>query len=119
MLKDNDCELVDVFGHPVIGSVNGGLTPICRDLAVTVRILEGDLNLDCVVDIQDQQLIAWRYASFFGSTLYSQWYDLEPNLHDLDIDIKDIQKVYGRDGSTCQEPRQPQPPLGPPAPFGD
>jgi hypothetical protein len=67
--------------------------------------------------VQDQQMIAWRYGSFFGSTLYSQWYDLEPNLHDLDIDIKDIQKVYGRDGSTCQNPRQSQPPLGPPAPF--
>jgi hypothetical protein len=119
VLKDNGCELVDVFGHPVTGSINGGLTPLCRDLAVTVRILEGDVNLDCKVDIADQQMIAFRYGSFFGSSLYSQWYDLEPNLHDLDIDIKDIQKVYGRDGSTCQNPRQPQPPLGPPAPFGN
>jgi hypothetical protein len=119
VLKDNGCELVDTFGHPTTGSVGGGLTPVCGDLAVTVRILEGDLNLDCVVDVQDQQLIAWRYASFFGSLLYSQWYDLEPNLHDLDIDIKDLQKVFGRDGSTCQNPIQPQPPLGPPAPFGN
>jgi hypothetical protein len=119
VLKDNGCETVDIFGHPTTGSVNGGLTPVCGDLAVTVRILEGDLNLDCVVDVQDQQLIAFRYGAFFGSLLYSQWYDLEPNLHDLDIDIKDIQKVFGRDGSTCQNPIGPQPPMGPPAPFGN
>jgi hypothetical protein len=119
VIKDNGCETVDIFGHPTTGSVNGGLTPVCGDLAVTVRILEGDLNLDCVVDVQDQQLIAFRYGAFFGSLLYSKWYDLEPNLHDLDIDIKDIQKVFGRDGSTCQNPIGPQPPLPPPAPFGN
>jgi hypothetical protein len=119
VIKDNGCELVDVFGHPITGSINGGLTPVCRDAAITVRMLEADLNLDCQVDVEDQQLIAYRYGAFFGSLLYNQWYDLEPNLHDLDIDIKDIQKVFGRDGSTCQEPIQPQPPLPPPAPFGD
>jgi hypothetical protein len=116
-LKDNNCELADVFGHPVTGSVNGGLLPVCGNLAVTVRMLEGDLNLDCVVDVQDQQLIAFRYASEFGSTLYNRFFDLEPNLQDLDIDIKDIQKVFGRDGSTCQNPIQPQPPLAPAVPF--
>src|SRR5581483_1649974 len=78
VIKDNGCELVDVFGHPVMGSVNGGLTPVCGDLAVTVRILEGDLNLDCSVNVQDEALIAYRYGSFFGSLLYSKWYDLEP-----------------------------------------
>jgi hypothetical protein len=117
VLKDNGCELVDVFGHAIIGSINGGLTPICGNLAVTVRILEGDLNLDCVVDVVDQQLISYRFGSFFGSDLYSKWYDLEPNLHDDDVDVKDIQKVFGRDGSTCQDPLPAQPPLPPPAPF--
>jgi hypothetical protein len=102
----------------VLGSINGGLTPICGDLAVTVRILEGDLNLDCKVDITDEQLISYRYGSFFGSALYSKWFDLEPALHDLDIDIKDVQKVFGRDGSTCQNPLPPQMPQPPPAPFG-
>jgi hypothetical protein len=119
VLKDNGCELVDVFGHPTLGSVQGGLTPVCGDLAVTVRILEGDLDLDCDVDVADQQLIAFRYGSFFGSLRYSQWYDLEPALHDLDIDIKDLQKVFGRDGSDCQDPIPAQPPLPPPAPFGN
>jgi hypothetical protein len=111
IIKDNGCELVDVFGHPVTNSINGGLVPVCANVAVTVRILEGDLNLDCLVDVQDAQLIGFRYGAFFGSLLYDKWYDLEPALHDLDIDIKDIQKVTGRNESTCQEPIPPQPPL--------
>jgi hypothetical protein len=119
VLKDNGCELADVFGHPVLGSINGGLTPICGDLAVTVRILEGDLNLDCKVDVVDEQLIAMHYAAVFGSSLYSKWFDLEPGTHDLDIDIKDLQKVFGRDGSTCQAPIPSQPPLPPPVPFAN
>ena len=117
ILKDNGCELVDIFGHPVLGSINGGLTPICGDLAVTVRILEGDLNLDCKVSVTDEQAIATRYGGFFGSLLYNKWYDLEPATHDLDIDIKDLQKVFGRDGSTCQNPIPAQLPENPPAPF--
>jgi hypothetical protein len=119
VLKDNGCELVDIVGHPVTGSINGGLTPYCRDLAVTVRILEGDLDLDCDVDLTDAQSIASRYGGFFGGLLYSKWYDLEPALHDLDIDIKDVQKVFGRQGSSCQAPVPAQPPLDPPFAFGD
>jgi hypothetical protein len=119
VIKDNGCELVDIYGHPVSGSVNGGLTPVCGDLAVTVRILEGDLNLDCSVDVTDAQLIASKYGGFFGSIVYSKWYDLEPQFHDLDIDVKDIQKVFGRQGSTCFEPVPAQPPMGPFTPFGE
>ena len=129
VIKDNGCELVDVFGHPVllgfdingdpIFTQNGGLTPICGDLAVTVRILEGDLNLDCKVDVTDEQLISYRYGAFFGDILYTKWFDLEPALHDLDIDIKDLQKVFGRDGSTCQIPIPAQLPQPPPVPFGN
>ncbi len=119
IIKDNGCELVDVFGHPVAGSIVGGLTPACGNLAITVRMLEGDLDLDCDVDVQDQQAIAFRYASEFGSNMYDRFYDLEPALQDLDVDIKDIQKVFGRDGSTCQVPFQPQPPLAPAVPFAD
>ncbi|MBI5285658.1 MAG: hypothetical protein HY874_11245 [Chloroflexi bacterium] len=118
VIKDNGCELADVFGHPVLGSVGGGLLPACGDLAVTVRILEGDLNLDCKVDVTDEQLIGVHYASVFGSAYYSEWFDLEPRQHDLDIDIKDLQKVFGRDGSTCQQPIPVQTPVDPAAPFG-
>jgi hypothetical protein len=110
VLLDENCEAADVFGHPVAGSVNGGLLPTCADLAVTVRILEGDMDLDCDVDVADQQAIAMRYGSYFGNLHYSKWYDLEPWFKDLDIDIKDLQKVFGRDGSTCQNPIPAQPP---------
>jgi len=119
VIKDNGCELADTLGHPTLGDVNGGLTVICRDLAVTVRILEGDLNLDCIVDLTDAQLIAARYGAFFGGLLYNKWFDLEPQFHDLDIDIKDVQKVFGRQDSDCQDPVPAQPPLPPPVPFQD
>ena len=70
-------------------------------MEITVRILEGDLNLDGVVNVLDEGLIAYRYGATFGSLLYSPWYDLQPNLKDYDIDIKDLQKVWGRQGSVC------------------
>ena len=114
VILDENCELVDPLGHPVAGSVAGGLTQTCGDLAVTVRILEGDLNLDCDVDLSDAQVIAQRYGMVFGLFLYDPWYDLEPNIKDFDIDAKDLQKVFGRIGSTCQEPVPPQPPHAPP-----
>jgi hypothetical protein len=86
------------------GIVTGGLVDICTDLHVTTRILEGDLNMDCEVDVEDDQMIAFRYGGFFGNLLYDPWFDLEPSLKDFDIDIKDIQKVFGRNGSTCEDP---------------
>jgi hypothetical protein len=110
MILDENCELADSLGHPMPGSINGGLTLQCGDAAVTERILEGDLNLDCSVDVADEQAIAQRYGTFFGNIFYDPWYDLEPALKDFDIDIKDVQKVFGRLDSTCQNPIPPQPP---------
>jgi hypothetical protein len=110
-IKDNGCELADVLGHPTLGDVNGGLTPVCGNLDVTVRILEGDINVDCDVDVSDAQAIAAHYGAFFGSLLYNKWLDLEPQFHDLDIDIKDVQKVFGRIGSDCQDPSPAQDPV--------
>jgi hypothetical protein len=107
-ILDENCELADALGHPQPGSVNGGLAAGCGDADVTVRILEGDVNVDCVVDVADQQSIASRYGTFFGDIFYDPWYDLEPALKDFDIDIKDLQKVYGRTGSTCATPLPPQ-----------
>jgi hypothetical protein len=118
-LRNARCELFDTAGAPAPGSVHEGVAPYCRDLAVTVRVLEGDLDVDCDVDVTDGQLIASRYGAPYGGLLYSKRYDLEPSSHDLDIDIKDIQKVVGRDGSTCQDPIPEQPPLGPLTPFGE
>ena len=117
VITDSGCKLLDATGQPVAGSVSGGGTPFCGDLAVTVRVLEGDLDLDCDVDLTDQQAMGFRHGAFYGGLSYSKWYDVEPQFHDLDVDIKDIQKVFGRDGSTCQDPLPAQPPLAPlPAP---
>ena len=123
-LLDENCELTDVYGDPLAdsqgnllpGILSGGLVAVCTDATITVRILEADLNLDCGVDIIDDQMIAFRYGAGFGNALYEPWYDLEPALKDYDIDIKDIQKVFGRNGSTCQAPIPEQIPLPPPGP---
>jgi hypothetical protein len=96
------------------GIITGGLLEVCGDSTITVRILEGDLNTDCEVDLVDDQMIAFRYGAFFGNLLYDPWFDLEPALKDFDVDIKDLQKVYGRNGSTCTNPIPDQDPLPPP-----
>jgi uncharacterized repeat protein (TIGR01451 family) len=124
-LLDENCEIADPLGHPLEldlvdewgrpllapGVVTGGLIEACDDFGITVRILEGDLNLDCSVDVQDQQAIAFRYGASFGVLLYDPWFDLEPWVKDFDIDIKDLQKVFGRDGSTCETPIPAQNPV--------
>jgi hypothetical protein len=114
-ILDENCQLSDIFGNPLPGTLSGGLLPVCDDATITVRMLEGDLNLDCQVNVLDQQAIAFRYGSSFGLLLYDPFYDLEPKLTDFDIDIKDLQFVFGRDGSTCQNPIPDQPPM-PPSP---
>jgi hypothetical protein len=120
---DENCELADVLGHPMPGTVQipgdpvvgpkGGLALECGDIHITIRILEGDVDLDCDVDADDAQAIAARYGSSFGILLYDPWFDLEPNVKDFDIDIKDVQKVFGRIGSTCDDPIPPQEPKPP------
>lgn len=62
-----------------------------------------DFNGDHDVDVTDEQLIAYRYGAFFGHPLYNKRYDVEPGYweHDLDIDIRDLQRVFGRDGMSC------------------
>ena len=80
-----------------------------------------DLAMDVLADmvlhpVLDAQEIASRYGSFFGNLLYDPWYDLEPALKDFDIDIKDLQKVWGRLGSTCLSPMPWETPLPMPDP---
>jgi uncharacterized delta-60 repeat protein len=123
-ILDENCELTDVYGDPLAdgqgnllpGILSGGLVAVCTDATITVRILEADLNLDCEVDIVDDQMIAYRYGAGFGNGLYDPWYDLEPALKDFDIDIKDLQKVFGRNGSVCQKPIPEQMPMPGPGP---
>jgi hypothetical protein len=99
-ILDQNCEVAGTFGDPLDlpGVVTGGLVEECGDLHVTTRILEGDLNLDCQVDLTDDQQIAFRYGAFFGNLLYDPWFDLEPSLKDFDIDIKDDRRCSGATG---------------------
>jgi uncharacterized repeat protein (TIGR01451 family) len=104
-ILDENCEVADIYAsEPWPFTLPGGLTEDCTDLTVTVRMLEGDINLDCEVNVLDEQAIAFRYSSFFGLLLYDKFFDLEPKFADFDIDIKDLQFVFGRDGSMCQAP---------------
>jgi hypothetical protein len=96
-LLDQNCELTDEQGHPI---------PVfsCEDAEVTIRFLEGDVEPDCQVDALDQQNVAFRWGAAEGSLLYNQRYDLEPSgtvKGDGDVDIKDLQFVFGRFGSSC------------------
>jgi uncharacterized repeat protein (TIGR01451 family) len=113
-ILDENCEVADAFGMPWPGSVQGGLQEDCGDLTITIRMLEGDINLDCEVDVADDQEMAFRYGAFFGNLLYHKFFDLEPNIApDFDIDIKDLQTVFGRNGSSCDAPIPLQDPQSP------
>ncbi len=113
-LLDENCEKADTLGQPFnegldangfLKAPSGGLSQDCKDAALTVRMLEGDINLDCKVDIADDQSEAFRYGQFFGQLAYNRFFDLEPPISpDFDIDIKDLQTVFGRNGSTCAAP---------------
>jgi hypothetical protein len=94
--------LADESGEPI---------PIDEVTSATVLIhaLEGDVNYDCRVNVIDEQSISWRYGTFFGILPYSTFFDLEPSIPDFDIDIKDLQFVYGRDDWSCEEPTPPGP----------
>jgi hypothetical protein len=114
-LLDENCEIADTLGSPYNMDVepngsndapSGGLTEDCHDAMITIRMLEGDIDLDCDVDVVDDQMIAFRYGATFGVLSYDPFFDLEPNTTptDFDIDIKDLQFVFGRNGSTCDNP---------------
>jgi subtilisin-like proprotein convertase family protein len=116
-LINQDCQLSDDQGHPI--AVTGEL---CGDAAITIRYLEGDVHADCVIDVRDQQQIAFRWGSALGQLLYNSRYDLEPSYPkatDGDIDAKDLQLVYGRAGSTCKDPHPDQDPVDPKSKEGE
>jgi len=61
-----------------------------------------DFNGDDEIGISDMQAISFRYGAFFGSWRYQTQFDLDPfPTIDYDIDIKDLQTLFGRAGSTC------------------
>jgi hypothetical protein len=110
-LLNQNCELSDLQGHQI---------PIfsCEDADVTVRWLEGDVTGDCTIDVMDAQQVAFRWAAEIGSLYYGERYDLEPSgqvMGDGDIDINDLQFIFGRIPSSCTNPWPAQPPINPKA----
>ena len=89
------CNLTDQIGGSIAKEK-------CPDADITFRQLEGDVNRDCKVDIIDQQLLAFRWGIDFNSNLFSQEYDLVSSLP-AEINIKDVQFVFGRNGSICSK----------------
>ena len=127
-LLNKGCNLSDIQGHPITKFVAGLPSSNCADADITIRYLEGDVNADCVVDAEDQQRLAFRWGAGIGSLLYNERYDLEPSgviKGDGDIDIKDVQFVFGRHNSSCGAQNSagtigpehpPQEPVNPKAP---
>jgi len=103
-IVDDNCEVTDTQGEQIPGTLPGQLTTVCSDVHITIRMLQGDTDLDCDVDVVDDQALAFRYGAHLGLQLYDRWFDLEPKWSDDDIDIKDLQFVFGRNYSTCQDP---------------
>lgn len=83
-----------------------------------INVAYADFNQDCVIDVLDEQASAFRYGASFGSSLYSQRYDVIPQAWDYDyppprdqwgneigddwtINILDVQFVFGRDYMNC------------------
>ena len=108
------CKLTGTQGDPIApppGSAN------CTDADITMRYLEGDVVPDCEVDTLDTQASAFRWGAQKGTLLYNDFFNTEPSKpqQDDDIDINDLQLVYGRFGSTCANPHPEQAPVNPKA----
>ena len=87
------CNLADEGGNDI---PNNG----CGNSALTIRWLEGDVSGDCIVNAIDQQLLAFRWGAELGDLFYNQAYDLV-DTGSANIDVKDVQFVFGRHGSDC------------------
>jgi hypothetical protein len=109
-ITNSGCELADLQGHPI---------PVysCDDADLTMRYLEGDVEPDCSINVMDTQAIAFRWGALKGSLFYKAFMNLEPwgGQADNDIDIKDLQFVFGRFASTCAAPHPQQQPVNPKA----
>ena len=107
-INNVNCDLGDEQGHAI---------PIfsCDDVDITFRYLEGDVEPDCSIDATDAQAIAFRWGVEKGSLIYKDFMNLEPSSQqaDNDIDINDLQFVFGRFGSTCKDPHPAQDPVNP------
>lgn len=113
-LINKGCKITDRQGNPVAPPL-GAAT--CNDAEVTLRWLEGDVVPDCSVNARDTQAVAFRWGTSKGSGIYNAFYNLEPSgsQSDTDIDVNDLQFVFGRFGSTCTAQWPTQNPLNPKA----
>jgi hypothetical protein len=111
-LTNVGCKLGDEQGDP-IAPAQGAAT--CTDAHITIRYLEGDVEPNCSVDTADTQAIAFRWNSSKGNLLYRDRLNVQPSppFKDNDIDVMDIQFVYGRFGSNCEDPHPVQAPVNP------
>ena len=62
------------------------------------------------MNIADEELVASRYYRRDVMAGYDPALDVDPAAPDGDIDLNDLQFVFGRSGSTCVAPLPPQPP---------
>jgi hypothetical protein len=111
LLNGRVAAIDNVRGNTRLFDTEDTLVPVGQllDAVVLVRALDADLNQDCRVDITDEQFISIHYGTVLGSLLYIGFFDLEPAPRgDFDIDIKDLQFVFGRDHDNCLTP-QPTP----------
>lgn len=96
--REGVTRLSDTLGNPIAVDDVG-------DSKLIVRALEGDINADCTVNVVDQQVVAGRFGIQEGASTYSPFFDLQPSVNpDGDIDVNDIEVVFGRVGSTCDNP---------------
>jgi hypothetical protein len=109
-INNEACKLTDLQGHAIP-------TFSCEDADLTIRFLEGDVEPDCDVNTLDTQAIAFRWGAQKGSLVYLDRFNLEPSgtQADQDIDVNDLQFVYGRFGSNCAAPWPAQEPINPKA----
>jgi len=74
-----------------------------------------DFNDDCEVNVLDEQSIAYRYATCPGDLLYDPLYDVVPRPGlwcEAEINIADLQFVFGRHGFRCIDWWDPETSMG-------
>jgi Cohesin domain len=93
-------QLVDAQGSPLsLGQVSTAV--------LALRALEGDVNHDCAVNGIDLMMVAAHEPATLLSPNYNRAYDFDAN--DA-MDVRDLQFVLGRQGSTCAHPSPAQDP---------
>lgn len=118
-LNDGSSPGVDCQGQNLPGVCAGGVlcSPVSTNVE-TIRRLEGDVNKDCSVNVQDMQIEASKFGTSTGSLLFNEFFDVNSPLQhgDGEIDINDVQFVFGRFGSECSAPIPAQNPQTNPDP---